>query len=121
MGTVEWSAEELEARQRAALAPRQLRLPALEVDPEEKLDAESAARAIAKRFGISYELMMSHRRGAPLPRARREVYLMLKRRGWSYPAIARFVGRRDHTTIMVAIDKTPQGRERAIAGSRWAP
>jgi chromosomal replication initiation ATPase DnaA len=119
MGTVEWSAEELEARQRAALAPRQLRLPALEIAPEEKRDAEAAARAIAKRFGISYELMMSHRRGAPLPRARREVYLMLKRRGWSYPAIAQFAGKRDHTTVMLAIARDPAGRARALAG--WSP
>jgi chromosomal replication initiation ATPase DnaA len=41
--------------------------------------------------------------------ARRELYAALRAKGWSYPAIGRFVGNRDHTTVMAALREKRRG------------
>jgi chromosomal replication initiation ATPase DnaA len=113
MSVVEYSEEDLAVRALAVLLPAALRPDAARA--EDVFRADSQGRAIARRFEISYELMMGPLRWGCLPRARRELYIVLKRLGWSYPQIARFA-KRDHTTIIHAIAATPEARRAVLSG-----
>jgi hypothetical protein len=58
--------------------------------------------SVARKHGLSpEELLAPLPRGYPTKRAEavRELYGLLRREGWSYPQIGRFVGRH-HTTVM---------------------
>jgi hypothetical protein len=66
-------------------------------------NAHAIARNIAHAYGISVDAMMGSRRLRHLADARRELYLHLRAQGWSFPAIGKFCGGRDHTTVMAAL------------------
>lgn len=56
---------------------------------------------VADAFGIDPRLILSARRDRPVARARQAIYLVLRDiLGWSLPEIGRFVGGRDHTTVL---------------------
>ena len=54
----------------------------------------------ADMFGVTTDDIVSIRRRADVLAARRAFYLAMRRRGWSFKAIGKFMGR-DHTTIIV--------------------
>lgn len=60
------------------------------------------AEAIAGRYHITLDEMLSDSREEPRPRARQALWLELHHRGWSQPRIGRIVGR-DHSTVGVGI------------------
>ena len=66
----------------------------------------SAARRIAQAalvpHGMTWTDAMSPARTLPYTRARRDVYIALRKHGWSLLKIAMFCGR-DHTTVMRAL------------------
>lgn len=86
-------------------------LPIRRDTPTNDLSPERIARRIACQYGVTYEDMMSHQRWGNLSEARLALYLELRALRWSYPQIGRFVGGRDHTTIMAAVHKS-EGRPR---------
>lgn len=53
----------------------------------------------ADMFGVTTDDILSMRRGENTLAARRAFYLAMRRRGWSFKAIGKFMGR-DHTTII---------------------
>ena len=61
---------------------------------------EMLAQVIARRHGLTIEQIKGPSREKHIFKARKMLYHALRDRGWSYPAIGRFVGGRDHTTIM---------------------
>jgi chromosomal replication initiation ATPase DnaA len=67
--------------------------------------AEQAAEEVAKRHGVRVRDMLGPSRLAHLVRARADLYRVLRAPpfSWSLPAIARFAGGRDHTTILSAL------------------
>ena len=74
---------------------------------------EAEARAVARRYGLPLAQLLGpsstpHSRSGTAPAARRELYVALRARGWSYPQIGRFCGGRDHTTVIAAIDSVPK-------------
>jgi chromosomal replication initiation ATPase DnaA len=82
--------------------------------------AQSLAMQVARRHGLSVEDMLSRRRYAHLAVARVDLYLALRGKGWSYPAIGRFV-ERDHTTIIAALWTKERKEARRQKGKvRWA-
>lgn len=83
------------------------------VDPAPPFDPECIARAISASHGATWQEVKSPLRFAHLVNARREIYAALREHGWSFPAIGRFVGDRDHTTVMYAL--SPMVRK-----TRWA-
>lgn len=68
-----------------------------------RVDPDSIAVAVAGRHGVSLEDMLGPGREAHLVEARADVYRALRAAGWSYPRIGRFVGGRNHTTVMHAL------------------
>lgn len=66
-------------------------------------DAGALAVNVAETHGLDLEEMLSTSRRAECVDARLEIYRELRKAGWSYPRIGKFVGR-DHTTIMHALD-----------------
>ena len=69
-------------------------------------DALEIQEAVAKKFGITLEAMLSPTRAAPVARARQiAMYLTRELTDFSLPAIAATFNRRDHTTVMHAIRK----------------
>jgi chromosomal replication initiation ATPase DnaA len=71
---------------------------------------EGEAREVARRYGLPVSQLLGpsstpHARSGTAPAARRELYAVLRSRGWSYPQIGRFCGGRDHTTVIQAIRK----------------
>jgi chromosomal replication initiation ATPase DnaA len=67
--------------------------------------AEQAAKEVAQRHGVRLREMLGPSRETHLVRARLELYRILRAPpfSWSYPSIGRFVGGRDHTTIISAV------------------
>lgn len=93
MGCIEFSQEQLE-RASDALAK------SIPFDPLE------LAAEVARRWGTTCAEMLGKQPGARekhLSAARAELYADLRELGWSYPAIGRFCGKRDHTTVMYAL------------------
>ena len=80
--------------------------PAPEPDPPAFLYTMSAARRIAVgalvSHGMTWTDAMGPSRKLPYTRARADVYVALRKHGWSLKKIALFCGR-DHTTIMNAL------------------
>lgn len=54
----------------------------------------------ANHAGVTIRALVSSTRTARICRARHAAMLALRRRGLSYPKIARILGRRDHTTVI---------------------
>jgi chromosomal replication initiation ATPase DnaA len=73
----------------------------------EREEAESLARRIALRHGLTLTDVLSPCRLAHLVRARRDIAKVLRLQGWSYQAIGAFL-ERDHATIMALV----KGRKR---------
>jgi chromosomal replication initiation ATPase DnaA len=73
--------------------------------PDTRPDAQRLASEVAARFGLSAADVMGPARHPVLVRARTALYLALREEpyGWSYPQIGRFVGNRDHTTVLAAV------------------
>ena len=65
-------------------------------------DARRIARAALAPHGMTWTDAMSPARTLPYTRARKDVYIALRKHGWSLLKIAMFCGR-DHTTIMHAL------------------
>jgi chromosomal replication initiator protein len=71
-----------------------------QITPQVIIDATSLA------FGFSPEELVSPKRQRPLVRARQVgMYLFRELTDYSYPAIGREFGGRDHTTVIHAVDK----------------
>jgi chromosomal replication initiation ATPase DnaA len=60
---------------------------------------------VARCYGVTVEEIMSLSRVLHIARARKALYAELRAIGWSYPAIAYFCGRKDHTTIMKVLKR----------------
>jgi hypothetical protein len=73
----------------------------------------SAARRIAQAalvpHGMTWTDAMGPRRTLPYTRARADVYVALRKHGWSLKKIALFCGR-DHTTVMNALQQKEKGK-----------
>ena len=75
-------------------------------------DADAIAGEIAHRHGITVVDLKGPSRVAHLSRARHELYRRLRELGWSFPTIGRFVGGRDHTTVIKALWSSKRKAER---------
>lgn len=73
----------------------------------EELNLIGVAQAIAGRYHVTVDEMLSDSREEPRPRARQALWLELYHRGWSLPRIGRVIGR-DHTTVLTGIRKVRQ-------------
>ncbi len=104
MTTTELTELDLEARALALESPR---------------DPGAAATRIAKRHGIGILDIMGPCRLRHVVRARFELYRTLRDFGWSYPAIGKFVGDRDHTTVIAALRKGEAAATVALRQKRW--
>jgi hypothetical protein len=60
---------------------------------------------ILERHNMTWKEAIGPSRTIPFLRARAEIYIMLQRRGWSYPRIGKLCGKRDHTTILNSIHR----------------
>jgi chromosomal replication initiation ATPase DnaA len=61
-------------------------------------------RAVAERCGVTMDRLLSLERSEPVLDYRMiAMYLARRLTSQSYPAIGRFFGRRDHTTVMSAV------------------
>jgi len=101
MGIAEFTPEQLE--QGAVLRPKTI---ATRVPATVSLEAQQLAEEIAHRWGATASEMLSNRPGSRvkhLAAARTELYVALRARGWSYQAIGKFAGGRDHTTVIAAV------------------
>jgi hypothetical protein len=82
--------------------------PEPEPDPPAFLYTMSAARRIAQAalvpHGMTWTDAMGSSRKLPYTRARADVYVALRKHGWSLKKIALFCGR-DHTTVMNALQQ----------------
>ena len=106
--------KQVRARLNAGPPPpwRQPVLPPPEPDPPEPEPVlayqytMSAARRIAQAalvpHGMTWTEAMSPRRTLPYTNARKDVYVALRKHGWSLMKIGIFCGR-DHTTVMNAL------------------
>lgn len=70
--------------------------------------ARALVLAAADLFGIRVAQVTGECREAINCEARFAVMLVLRRRGWSFPRIARAVGRSDHTTAMHGVRRAEQ-------------
>jgi len=61
---------------------------------------EKMARQIAAEHGVTLEEVREPGRKQKFVPAREEIARALRSRGWSFPRIARFLGRTDHTTAI---------------------
>lgn len=59
---------------------------------------------VAEDFGMSATLLKSPKRTRVYVHARAVVFKILHERGWSYPRMARAVGRKDHSTAIHSVD-----------------
>jgi hypothetical protein len=68
-------------------------------------DASQIAAEISARHCMPIKSIMGPSRHKSVMRARRDLYRAMRNIGWSYPEIGRFVGGRDHTTVMSALSQ----------------
>jgi chromosomal replication initiation ATPase DnaA len=73
----------------------------------------------AVAFGVTVSSLLSPRRTLELSQARFAAMLVLRRSGFSYPAIARLTKRKDHTTVMHGV-KCAAELEKSDPGYRAA-
>ena len=74
---------------------------------EDALLSEGARTLTTNEQGtVTWALIVSMLRLAHIVKARRDVCIRLKELGWSYPAIGRALGGRDHTSIMSMVKDT---------------
>jgi chromosomal replication initiation ATPase DnaA len=72
-------------------------------------DARRIARAALVAHKMTWTDAMSPARTLPYTRARADVYVALRKHGWSLKKIALFCGR-DHTTIMNALQQKEKSK-----------
>ena len=89
------------------LAAADARAKALSVRTSKETGPE-VLRRVAHEMGVHVADLVGRRRTAHLSRARKLLYRELRKLGWSYPEIARFVGNRDHTTVMYGCKGDPR-------------
>lgn len=68
--------------------------------PQRSFFLSDLVQSVADDFGISYGELIGDMRHKTFVDARSVVGAVLKERGWSYPRMARAIGRRDHSTAM---------------------
>jgi len=74
--------------------------------PTSRAKAREILQEVADRTGFTIEELVSMRRHQPLCDARNELYYRLKdETTWSYPRIGKFLGDRDHSTIISGAKK----------------
>lgn len=83
-------------------------------------DLKPTMRAIAQRFsedcGYSVAALTGPSRSAPLAKARQELmWLLRQQERWSLPQIGRFLGGRDHTTIIHGVRQHQRRLDEAFA------
>ena len=78
--------------------------------PRAERAVDTAARVAAK-YGLTTEEMLSPSHDPFLANARRELYAILRARGWSYPRIGKFANR-DHSSVMTALNKKKKRKPR---------
>ena len=54
---------------------------------------------------LTWEQVIAKGNSRERVRARAEIYVLLRERGWSYPRIGALVGGRDHTTVMNSVQR----------------
>jgi len=75
-------------------------------DQTPQITANAILDATAKTFGFTLDELCGPNRRRPLVTARQiAMYVMRELTDFSYPAIAREFGGRDHTTVIHAVDK----------------
>jgi chromosomal replication initiator protein len=83
-------------------------------DESRRITPQMILEATANRYGFTIDAICGPSRTRPLVTARQvAMYLVRNLTDYSYPAIARVFGGRDHTTVIHAVDKiTGQMKER---------
>jgi chromosomal replication initiator protein len=79
-----------------------------------RISPQMILETVAATYGFSVEALIGPSRTRPLVTARQvAMYLTRELTDYSYPAIGRVFGKRDHTTVIHAVDKiTGQMQER---------
>ncbi len=68
--------------------------------------ARRIVREVSLKHGVSKEAMESETRATPAVKARQEAFYRLRHEtSWAFARIGRFLGDRDHTTVMHAIKR----------------
>lgn len=83
--------------------------------------AQGTRRAIYEvlaAHGVTWADIVSRARHPHTQPPRRAVYAVLRELGWSYPAIARFCGRKCHSSIMHAVDPVRRERKKHVRSIR---
>jgi chromosomal replication initiator protein len=89
------------------------------VEPSTGLEARQIQEAVAAKFGLTVDAILSPNRTAAIARARQiAMYLTRDLTDLSLPAIATAFNRRDHTTVMHAIRKVERRTTEDAALSR---
>lgn len=74
--------------------------------PTSRERARQIVREVAFKYGFTVEQIVSMSRPPDLCAARHEAYYRLRTETtWSYPSIGRFIGGRDHATVMHGANK----------------
>jgi hypothetical protein len=74
--------------------------------PTRKALARQIVLEVAERHGVTFEEIVSMRRQQRIVDARNEVYYRLRNETtWSFPSIGRFLGDRDHSSVMCGARK----------------
>lgn len=68
-------------------------------------DLLDVATDIARELHLTVDEMFSPGREEPAPEARGRFCAYLHALGWSYPRIAKLVGKKDHATVMRAVQR----------------
>lgn len=71
----------------------------------EPVKPEFIAHEIARQYRVTVPALMGNDRHRYIARVRRVLMAALRATGMSYPEIGRFVGGRDHTTIIAGVRK----------------
>ena len=74
--------------------------------PTRKALARQIVQEVAAKHGVTFEEIVSMRRQQHIVDARNEVYFRLRNETtWSFPSIGRFLGDRDHSSVMCGARK----------------
>ncbi len=81
------------------------------------MKVETVIGAAAKAAGVRASVLCGPTREAKVSTFRWSAMVILRDQGLSYPAIARLLGRRDHSTVMHAVQSAGEIAAKAKAGS----
>ncbi len=73
-----------------------------------KAESDAIMHCVCEAFGVELEELLGMSRVQPIPDARFVGYLLARRRGMSFPRIAKLFKRGDHTTVMSGIKRAEQ-------------